>query len=420
MPELIEHSGQPTSPGHESKLFEEAYATGADLTGKLVREAQLVGSGLIGGAIQEIERDPLKACTELALTAAAGTVLAAGVMAELPVIVTGAALTAGGLMTAKWLVDTFDPRIPANQRRNEAVSKAICETWSDSRAECFQRNEKIMQSNLGSLGMDLGMFAVGGGIASKFAPALAVEITGSYKVLSAAGRNLSTTIADFVRPAPSTMPGLKLALAEGHASAGRLPEFGYLSDYVNFCEQKGIPEAKSSGRSEPLSAGDSVVHPEFSKAPAVEEPVGTTRKAESEADLADLNRLQELLFAEDNLGEIGTTDGFLLLERPGSGVVGFANLGEQSLLYIGVLAEHRSLSKFLIKAVLDAGREQPGWWQSWLKESTAYPLFRSLARDGYIILKELGKVDIHPITGAKNHLVEYQVTDKPFTGERGH
>jgi hypothetical protein len=423
MPEVLESSTEQAAAPQTSKFFEDAYASGADLTDKLVRETHLIGSGLVAGALAEIEHDPLKAGTQLALTAVVGTVLAAGAAAELPVIVSATALVAGAAATGKWLVDTFDPRIPANQRRNQAVSQAVYETWVDSSDDSFRKNEKIMQSNLGALGLDLSIFAASGGIAARFAPGFAVELAGGYRAMSAAGRNLSPSIADLITPIPSTVPGLKLALAEGATPAGRLPELAYLSDYVNFCEGKAGPEAKlskSTAGMEPPPANDSVSKVELSPALPAKEPQGIIRKAESESDLAQMNRIQEELFAEDRLGEITSGKGYIVLERPGEGIVGYTNLGlyDQSLLYIGVLAEHRGLSRLLIKATLEACRKESGWWQSWLKESTAYPLFKSLAEDGYIVLRELGDLDVHPASGAAYHLVEFMVTNKEFNGIR--
>lgn len=402
-----------------ARLFEDACASACGLAGKVEREVHLIGSGLIGGAAEEIKKDPVKAGVQVGATAVIGTVLTAAAIAEAPVILTGLALGAGAVATGKWLYDTFDPTNPENQKRNQAIAGAVVETWNKSDERIFQKNEKLMQSNLGTLGLDLGSALVGGGTAAKFAPALAAEISVGCKAFSGAARGLGSEVTQLLKPrslecVPVGLVGLEKGPSISHLSK--------LHDRVNF--SKAAPKNEPAVPKEQLPAAPKEGKDASVKAvEPVEQTQAITRKPSGEADFEQVNRIQKETFPHDELSELGvpSAENIIVLDRPGHGVVGYAYMGmldEPTLLYMAVLPEHRASSKFLIKAVLDACRTAGQWWFAYLKEDTAHPLFKSLAQDGYIKMKSAGEVDIHPRTGDKHFPVRFKVTNKEFTGIR--
>ncbi|MBX9695506.1 MAG: hypothetical protein K2Z81_24185 [Cyanobacteria bacterium] len=129
-------------------------------TQALGREAALVTTGSIGGAIAEAQRDPestlRKAGTAFGV-GAVGTIMAI----EAPVVAPWLA-AAGALTTAEWLVRQLNPFDDHNQHRNANVGKALLDTWHSGDRRTFDRSLQVLQDEIGAPALDTGFMMLGG------------------------------------------------------------------------------------------------------------------------------------------------------------------------------------------------------------------------------------------------------------------
>lgn len=216
-----------------AKLYECALSDTSAVASKLAREAALISGGLVGGTVAEIQKDPLKAGAQLAGTALAGSLIAGMAVAEVPLLST-AGLVLGAGLTGKWVWDQIDPNSKRNQDRNQNISEAVTTVWNSSDSKAFASSEKQMEMGLGSLGLDLASFAVGGYAAGKLAPQIGSEMSLAYKEIAGSGKQLTTFVADLVPKLAGPDSAVALAHAgEGKPGAGSTSE-SPLSDFVLF------------------------------------------------------------------------------------------------------------------------------------------------------------------------------------------
>jgi hypothetical protein len=207
-----------------ARLFECASGRTAELASKLSREAALIGVGLAGGTVAEIKKDPLKATVQLAGTALAGSLIAGMALAEAPVLARTGLIVGAGL-TGKWVWDQIDPNSTKNQIRNHDVMEAVTAVWNKSDSATFGKSERLMERDLGSLGLDVTTFAIGGAVAGKLAPQIGSEMSLAYKEIVGSGKQLSTFAAELMPAfnAPKLAPVLAHS-AEGSGGAGLVSE----------------------------------------------------------------------------------------------------------------------------------------------------------------------------------------------------
>jgi hypothetical protein len=144
----------------------------ADISNRLADEVELLTRGVVGGAINEAEKDPLGTVGKAAAAVGVGAVLGIAATAASPIVAAGAA-GIGILGTGAWLWGTLNTLDHHNVERNEALMRAVTETWNGSDRSSFENRVGIVQQAVGKDALDLGLgllSGVGAGAGARFAP----------------------------------------------------------------------------------------------------------------------------------------------------------------------------------------------------------------------------------------------------------
>lgn len=151
------NSGDASSSLTFSDIFEQSGKT----ANAIAREAALITAGTVGGAMNEIQNNPVSTVARAGSTLALGAGLGALAASEVPFLVVGAATT-GVVLTGVWMYDTFNPDDPRNQNRFSSIGHALTDVWNHSDRASFETSVKKMQDGIGPIALDVGLMAIGG------------------------------------------------------------------------------------------------------------------------------------------------------------------------------------------------------------------------------------------------------------------
>ncbi len=141
--------------------FSDAYDQTCKTIQASAREVALVTAGSVGGAVDEIQKDPAGTLSRAATTFAVGAGLGALAAAETPIIAAGA-VAAGAIWTGMWAVDTLNPYEARNQARFSKIGSALNDVWNHGDASTFDTSLQKMKEGAGPIALDVGLMAVGG------------------------------------------------------------------------------------------------------------------------------------------------------------------------------------------------------------------------------------------------------------------
>lgn len=145
-----------------------AFGTCELFDARMQRETELIVRSAVGGAIKEAQIDPCGTAIKAATAVGVGAVLGVAATAASPWIA-GGAIALGAAGTGAWLWSTFNTSDAHNRERNNAVARAVHETWQSGDRNVLERNVQLLETRIGKDSLDLGLGLVSGGSASRAA-----------------------------------------------------------------------------------------------------------------------------------------------------------------------------------------------------------------------------------------------------------
>lgn len=153
----------------QKRFFDSAYGKLDPTTDALSKNAQMIAreglllaDGAIVGAAKTAAKHPLGTGIAALGTIAAGSLVAAGLAAESPIIVGGTILAAGA-MTGKGLFDAVNPYDENNRFRNATVMRTVEETARNSDPGALGTNMHALEQAIGPCTLDCGLGLISAG-----------------------------------------------------------------------------------------------------------------------------------------------------------------------------------------------------------------------------------------------------------------